>query len=37
VIDADPTGDRRLVVRVIPTTRAAGRASLDLSTVMPPH
>jgi hypothetical protein len=33
-IEADPTGSRRVVVRVTPMTRAAGIASLDLATTV---
>lgn len=33
-IERDRAGDWQVVVRVIPATRAAGRASLDFTTVM---
>jgi hypothetical protein len=33
-IDVNPAGQRRIVVRVIPATREAGRSSLDLTTVL---
>ena len=33
-IEAGPAGDRRIFVRVIPSTREAGRDSLDVSTVV---
>jgi hypothetical protein len=33
-IERAPAGDWQVVVRVIPATRAAGRASLDITTVM---
>ncbi|MFN2565767.1 MAG: hypothetical protein ABR499_12285 [Gemmatimonadaceae bacterium] len=33
-VDVDPSGHKRVTVRVIPATREAGRAPLDLTTVL---